>query len=161
METRLVEFIHWWPDLHVTCDSLSVRLILSTWASLLLECSVLTLLVPIAEVCLTLIDLVVLLKPLTVVRLARVRALLSSIIALPVIRVRKIILFTSLVGKDAIEFDVAIVHHKILRHESFQLVSIDDIESTVVLQAAHQVLNALFKGLPVFLVLLHLQLRVR
>ena len=95
------------------------------------------------------------------IRLARVRALLSSIIALPEIRVRKIILFTSLVGKDSIEFDVAVVHHEVLRHESFQLVSIDDIESTVVLQAAHQVLNALFKGLPIFLVLLHLQLRIR
>ena len=118
-------------------------------------------LVSITEVGLTLVDLVILLWPLTEVRLALVRALLPAIIALPEIRVWMIILLTSLVGKDAIEFDVAVVHHEVFRHESFQLVPINDIESTVVLQASHQVLNALFKGLPIFLVLLHLQLRVR
>ena len=76
-------------------------------------------LVSITEVGLTLVDLVILLWPLTEVRLALVRALLPAIIALPEIRVWMIILLTSLVGKDTIEFDVAVVHHEVFRHESF------------------------------------------
>ena len=80
---------------------------------MLLECRVLTLLVPITEVCLALADLVILLQSLPMVGLPCLWAFQSTIVALSEVRVWMLKWLASLLGQDSIEFDVAVVHDKI------------------------------------------------
>ena len=86
---------------------------------MLLECHVLTMLVPVTEVRLALTDLVILLQSLTMVWLPGLWAFQSMIVALSEVRIWMLEWLASLLGKDSIEFDVAVVHHEVFRHESF------------------------------------------
>ena len=80
---------------------------------MLLESHVLTMLVPITEVCLALTDLVILLQPLPMVWLPCLWAFQSTIVALSEVRVWMLKWLASLLSQDPIEFDVAVVHDKI------------------------------------------------
>ena len=80
---------------------------------MLLEGHVFALLVAVPEVGLTLVDLVVLLHSLAMIELARARTLDSSIVALTEVLVGLVVLLASLLGKHSVEFNVAIVHHKV------------------------------------------------
>ena len=66
-----------------------------------------------------------------------------------------------LLEENSVEFHVAVVHDQVLGHEPLQLVAVDHVECAVILQAAHQVGYTVLIGLPVFLVLLDLNLGVR
>ena len=66
-----------------------------------------------------------------------------------------------LLKQDPIQLDITIVHYQVLGHESFQLVTIDYIKGTVVLEASHEILDTVFVCFPVFLVFLDLNLRIR
>jgi len=66
-----------------------------------------------------------------------------------------------LLEQNSVELHVAVVHDQVLGHESLQLVAVNHVEGTVVLQASHQVSHTVLVLLPFFLVLLDLNLGVR
>jgi hypothetical protein len=59
---------------------------------------------------------------------------------------------------DSLQFDVAVVHDKVLCHESFELVAVDYIKLAMRLEATHQARYTALKSFPVFLVASNLSL---
>ena len=66
-----------------------------------------------------------------------------------------------LLHEDPIQFDIAVIHYKVLAHKAFQAITINYIKSAVLPQASHQVLYTTFIRFPFFDMSLHLYLRVR
>ena len=56
-----------------------------------------------------------------------------------------------LIEKQLVDFDVAVVHNQILSEEVFQIVAIDDLKFTVLLEPVHHLINSSFELAPILL----------
>ena len=72
-----------------------------------------------------------------------------------------VLLVHRLLHEHTIQFDVAVIHDKVLGHEAFQSVPIDHVKGAMLSQASHQLLDTLLVRFPLLDVALDLHLSLR